>query len=224
MLSVLASTTEPLLRPRALRWLVLLGLLGADAAAAWLLPRDSPARPLANDVVLLLVIVGASNVWAQSGVRARDAAVLGLGLPVYDGMATSVLGQTGDLLRHVANGPFAPLVAWPLGPAEHWEAIGLGDLLLVASFPLVLRKAFGRSAGLLGLAVALGVLVTLLALPLAGTFPVMVVLGPLMALQYVGWMRSTGGERTTWQYQYAEAGRPPRANHVGLSYRIREQP
>jgi hypothetical protein len=52
--------------------------------------------------------------------------------------------------------------------------------------------------------VALGAIAALLALPLAGTFPVMVVLGPLMVIQYVWWIRRRGTERTTRQYLQAE--------------------
>ena len=35
-------------------------------------------------------------------------------------------------------------------------------------------------------------------------FPAMVVLGPLMVLQYAYWRRRCGTERTTWQYLQAE--------------------
>ena len=45
------------------------------------------------------------------------------------------------------------------------------------------------------------------------TFPVMVVLGPLMVAQYLTWIWQRGTERTTWQYLQAEprertTGRP----------------
>jgi len=43
-------------------------------------------------------------------------------------------------------------------------------------------------------------------------FPVMVVLGPLMVLQYAYWRRRRGKERTTWQYLQAE----PTPRWVGL--------
>ena len=33
-------------------------------------------------------------------------------------------------------------------------------------------------------------------------FPVMVVLGPLIVLQYGYWRRRQGPERTTWQYRH----------------------
>ncbi len=78
--------------------------------------------------------------------------------------------------------------------------IGLGDLLLATVFPLVLRKAFGRPAGITAIGLALAAIGMLLALPLQGVFPMMVVLGPLMGLQYLFWSRRRGQERTTWQY------------------------
>ena len=76
--------------------------------------------------------------------------------------------------------------------------------------PLVTRKAYGRRAGLISLLVTLVALTAVLAPPTLGllqdTFPVMVVLGPLMLLQYVWWRRHCGRERTTWQYLQAESG------------------
>jgi hypothetical protein len=37
------------------------------------------------------------------------------------------------------------------------------------------------------------------------TVRAMVALGPLMVAQYLFWNRRRGSERTTWQYQQAEA-------------------
>jgi hypothetical protein len=200
MLSILACTSEPVIRPRMLRWLLLVGLMGADVLAANLLPSDSSARYLANNVVLVLVAVGASNVWAQNGLRALDSVILGLGLAVYDLLATSVFGQTDDVLQRLAGLPFAPMVAWPTSTVGHWLSIGLGDVLLASLFPLVLCRAFGRAAGLMAFCVALSVPAILLALPAGATFPLMVVLGPAMGLQYVCWRWWNGAERTTHQY------------------------
>jgi hypothetical protein len=78
-----------------------------------------------------------------------------------------------------------------------------------------MRKAFGRTAGLVALVLAFAAIGTLLALPLQGLFPVMVVLGPLMVLQYLYWRRRQGRERTMWQYLQEEpvslhaVGAPP---------------
>jgi hypothetical protein len=41
-----------------------------------------------------------------------------------------------------------------------------------------------------------------------GLFPVMVVLGPLMLLQYLYWRRRRGQERTMWQYLQEEPMQP----------------
>src|SRR5712691_11028447 len=74
------------------------------------------------------------------------------------------------------------------------------------AFPLAMRKAFGRPAGLAAMTLTLVAIAGVLALPdlrgeqasplgalapLAehGAFPVMVVLGPLMLLQYFCWLR-----------------------------------
>jgi hypothetical protein len=98
-------------------------------------------------------------------------------------------------------------VAWPVA-GDTVLLIGLGDLLLAAVFPLVMRKAYGRTAGLTALLVALLALAGVLLLPVSGllqaTFPVMVVLGPLMVVQYIYWRRRNGRERTTQEYLQME--------------------
>jgi hypothetical protein len=206
-LSSLALVAEPVLRARWASGLAVLGLLTANVGVAWVCGPASPPLLGLNDVVLVAVVVGVANLWAQSGLKARDAALLGAALAIYDLLATSVLPLTTDLIARLAGLPFAPLVAWPSGEAR-WLGIGLGDLLLAAVWPLVLRRAFGRRAGLAALAGGLGALGGMLALValrlVSGTLPAMAVLGPLMVLQYFYWRRGRGGERTTWQYQQAE--------------------
>jgi hypothetical protein len=99
-------------------------------------------------------------------------------------------------------------VAWPGWVSGSWLSLGLGDLLLAAVFLLVMRKAFGRTAGILAMitgicAISLLTLSVAFGLP-AKAFPVMVVLGPLMVLQYFGWCRRRRNERTTREYMQAE--------------------
>ena len=88
---------------------------------------------------------------------------------------------------------------------------------MATAFPLVLRKAYGRRAGLVALAVGLAMITLLMILGAAGllpgVFPVMVLLGPLMVGQYTFWRHRLGPERTTWQYQQAE----PRSNYGKLA-------
>ena len=91
-----------------------------------------------------------------------------------------------------------------------WKLAGicLGDLILAAIFPLVMRKAFGRSAGILAMVlgfVTIGLLVvSVISGWLVGAFPVMVVLGPLMVIQYIYWHQRLEMERTTLQYLQTE--------------------
>ena len=197
-LSVLYFTWEPVLHARRATWLAVCALLTADLGTAFLLGVRSNGFFAVNDAVLVIVVGGISNLWAQSGMKARDAALLGAFLAVYDVLATSQLPLTSTLFAHLAGLPLAPLLSWDSGRGA--LGIGLGDLLLATVFPLVLRKAFGRSAGIIAMVLAPGAMGMLLALPLQGVFPVMVVLGPLMGLQYLFWRRYRGQERTTWQY------------------------
>jgi hypothetical protein len=158
--------------------------------------------------VLTLVTVALTNLWAQSGMKARDVAVLAGALTIYDVIATWQLPLTADLFRRLADLPFSPLIAWHIGSGGLWLGIGIGDLLLGTVFPLTMYKAFGRRSATWALAISLSSIGVVLALPsiaiIHQTFPVMIVLGPLILLQYVYSRRKWGPERTTGQYLRAE--------------------
>jgi hypothetical protein len=205
-LGILYFTLEPILHRRLFIWPVIGIVLGTDIGATVWFGEQSAAFFAVNNIVQVQVAVGITNTWAQSGMKARDAAILGGLLVVYDVLFTSVLPLMTDLIGRLGSLPFAPLVAWPTGVevTGQWLAIGLGDLLLATVFPLVLRKAYGRQAGLAALVLSAVALASILALPLQTPFPVMVVLGPLMVLQYLYWRRQHGPERKTWQYLQAE--------------------
>jgi hypothetical protein len=198
---------EPVLPAGWLTWLVTLGLVGLDLGTALYFGTTTVPFFAVNNLVLTLAIVAIANLWAQSGMTARNAAILGGALTVYDLIFTTQLPVMTDLFQRVAGLPFSPQVGWPVGDGR-WLGIGLGDLLLAAAFPLVVRKAFGRSAGLAALGLVLLALTIVLVLSdlelLAGTFPVMLLLGPLMVVQYAYWTHRRGPERTTWQYLEAE--------------------
>jgi hypothetical protein len=207
VLNVLYVALEPVLRARAAVWAATLALVaGAAGAARWAGAMGAPYFA-ANNIVLVAAIIGITNLWAQSGMRARDAALLGGALAVYDVIVTWQLGQSADLFGRLFGLPFAPILAWPAGAGSLWLGLGMGDMLLAAVFPLVMRKAFGRDAGAASLVGSLGLIVVLLAVVASGQlralFPVMVALGPLMLLQYAYWRRRRGPERTMWQYRHA---------------------
>jgi hypothetical protein len=216
MLGILYFTAQPVLVNRWAVWLVALSLLGADVGTNLYLGPTSAAFSLVNDAVLVLAVVGVTTLWAQSGMKASDVAVLAGALTFYDLVATSFLPLMNDLIWRLASIPFAPVIAWGAEPDR--VVVGLGDLLLVGVFPLVMRKAFGRSAGIAGVAINLGTLIaTMTILQLANvraTVPLMTVLGPLMVLQYAYWRRRRR-ERTTRQYLRAEP--PKRLRTVTLT-------
>jgi hypothetical protein len=216
-LSALNLLAEPLLPHRGPRWAALAGVGAAEFGAVLAPGRPGAALFLVNNVVTVLVAVAIANLWVQSGLRARDATILGAALAVYDYVATSRLSLMGDLLARVSELPFSPLLAWgitgpsaparPSGPDGSWFGLGLGDVLLATVYPLVHRKAYGRGAGLAAVAFSLGTLVGLALLAhlvAIETFPVMLVLGPLMVLQYAWCAARRGPERTTRQYLEAE--------------------
>jgi hypothetical protein len=202
-LGVLQLMLEPVLPSQWLVWALAAALVAADIALAVRAGTTSLGFAAINNVVLVLLVVGVTNLWAQSGLRARDLALLAAMLTLYDLIATSLLPLTDELIGRLAGLPFTPLLAWPTGEGG-WAGIGLGDLLLATVGPLVFRKAFGQTAGMAALAIALGAVAVVMGLPLTGwlrgTFPVMVVLGPLLVVQYLFWIRRRGTERTTARY------------------------
>ena len=204
---ILYVTLVPMLPPGAGVWCGILALVAAHLASWWRFGPTGATFALVNNVVLTVAVVGVSNVWAQSGMKARDAALLGGLLAIYDVVFTVQLPVMNDLLTRLAAVPFAPQVVWPTGDGQ-WVGLGLGDLLLATAFPLVRRKAFGQTAGLAASATSITTVGTLLGLAglgvLGGAFPAMVVLGPGMLLQYALWRYRQGQERTTWHYLRAE--------------------
>jgi hypothetical protein len=203
---------EPVLRLRSLIWLAAVGLVAVDVVVSLTLRAGSLWIVAVNDLALVALAVVVTNVLVQSGMRARDLAFLVSGLAVYDVIATTYLSLMGDLLRRLATLPFAPLVAWRQD--GRWLAIGLGDLLMVALAPLVLRKAFGRTAGIVSAVSSVAAVAAMLAALrlrwIDSDIPAMVVLGPLLLPQYAWWRLRRGRERRTWEYLEAE----PPANRV----------
>ena len=210
---------QPVLRGRWVAALLCLGLLGADVALAVGQGVTGAAFLLVNNAILVLVVVGATNLWAQSGMKARDAAILGGALAVYDAIATWQLPVMVKVLDRLLQLPLFPMIAWPVGRGTIPDVgsagglpqllgVGLGDILVATIFVLTMRKAFGRPAGLVAVAVTLATVVGALSLLSSGlvttAIPVMTFLGPLMIVQYGCWRRARHGERTTWQYLQAE--------------------
>jgi hypothetical protein len=209
-LSMLWFLVEPVTPWPVVRWGAAGGLVATDVILAWQAGTSSTAFLLVNDAVIVLVAVGVSVLWAQGGLRARDLAILAGAIAMYDLVATGFLPLTTEMIERLAGMPFLPMAVWPVEGGQ-WVGIGLGDLLMASVGPLVMRKAFGRSAGLIAMTIALAAIAVVMAAArwdaMPETFPTMIVLGPLMIAQYVWWAARRDSERTTREYLAAEPSR-----------------
>jgi hypothetical protein len=196
-ISILTSTLHPLFRHRTITWGVTLLLFGGNIAVWHMLGVTHPMSQLLNNSLIVIVVIGTVNTWAQAGMKAPHAVLLGVLLIVYDYIATAQTSMMGDVMQRLNALPFAPMLAW--GEGHTAAVLGLGDLLMVTLFPLVMLKGFGRSAGVLSLAIGICVLLALPLVAIGTLFPVMVVLGPVMLLQYLAWVwhqhKIRGGSR-----------------------------
>ncbi|MFC4050603.1 hypothetical protein ACFOY4_12975 [Actinomadura syzygii] len=206
-LSALQITLEPVIRGAVL-WGLCATLLGLDLALGLVVSVKGPAFLVVNNLIVVIVVVGVANLWAQSGLRASHTALFAAALVVYDAVTTWSFTVTLDLFVKLTKAPLFPLVGWGLTRVSTSYLVGLGDLLFVALFPLVMRKAYGRTAGLCALVAGLAALGLVFALVLndviGHTIPAMVFLGPLIVAQYLYWRLARGGERSTRQYLRAD--------------------
>ena len=200
--SILYTIWEPVLRARIAIWLVVLVSTGLDLTTAWWVGADHAVFVIINDLIVLLICIGVSNLWVQGGIKASNVIVLAAFLTLYDVIATSILPLMHDMMLRLTPLPFAPTVVW--GTGNGLVGIGLGDLILAATFPLVMYKAFSHRAGLLALLLMPCVIASMILLqiimPFKGVFPAMVFIGPTMILQYFFWRRHYKCEHTMWQY------------------------
>lgn len=212
-LSILWFVAEPVTTAVRAKW----GFAGGLVIGELLLAgygAGEVAFLLLNDAVILMMVVGVSNVWAQGGLRSRDLAIFAGGISVYDLIATGVFPLTTGMIERLSGFPFLPMVVWPSGENQ-WVGIGMGDLLMAAVGPLVIRKAFGWAAGLTAVVIALGAIAGVLLVSrwsaMPETFPTMIVLGPMMIAQHLCLCRRYGSERTYALYLLRE---PAIARHV----------
>jgi hypothetical protein len=198
LVSVLYLVAEPILPGPRTRWLVVLALLGMDIGTATAVGPSSAWFRAVNDIVLVLGVVGAANLWAQEGMKARHLAALAAFLTVYDFVATVSLPLMNEVLARMATQPLAPELAWA-SVGDVSLRLGLGDVLVAALAPLVMRKAFGDAAGLTALGLMIGALGVMLAPPIAtmlgNAFPAMIVLAPVMLVEWAFCVHRHGDEQ-----------------------------
>ncbi|MFD9789520.1 hypothetical protein ACFWXK_01055 [Streptomyces sp. NPDC059070] len=172
--------------------------LGAVVLAAHL-AGWVPLRIAAGDLLLALAVIGVSNLWAQTGMTAGQVAALAGLLAPYDLLATGLTSVTAQLVQHFAGMPLGPMLAVNDGTSP--IGAGLGDCLMLALWPLVAAKAFGRAAGWSGAVTGLLVVSVVLAGAVDGRVhggvPLLTGLGPCIVAQYAYWRIRRGPERRT---------------------------
>ncbi|HEU5473394.1 MAG TPA: hypothetical protein VFV67_22350 [Actinophytocola sp.] len=164
---------------------------------------QSTAFVVLNDIAIALLVVGVCNIWAQSGVRARDVAVFACAVSVFDLVAVWLMPLMLEFFSQVRALPFAPMLA--VGTGDAAVVLGLGDLLFVVLWPLVAVKAFGGRAGLVAAAGTLGCVVALAIAFSTNVFtvavPAMVFVAPVIVVQYLLLRRRHPAERSTGEYR-----------------------
>jgi hypothetical protein len=153
---------------------------------------------IVNDVIVGAAVVGVCNLWAQSGAQASSIAVLAGVLAIYDPVATWASPLMRDLFVRLTGQPFAAM----LSLTGHVRfRLGLGDILMLALWPAVLAKAYGRGAAWLGaffgLATLFGIELAFAANWLGSNtlIAVMSIYGPLIVGQYLFLRVRCGRER-----------------------------
>jgi hypothetical protein len=206
-LVILQFTLAPLTRGR-LAWLIALAIVVANIALALRGGGGETREPVFfafNNIVIVVLVLGVANLWAQAGLRAREVFLFAMLLTVYDVVAVTWFPAMVEFFFRVVQLPFAPAVAWGDGPGL--VGVGIGDLLVIALWVVVTEKAYGTRAAILagasGVAAVGAILMGFWLGWVTEPVPAMIVLGPMVVLQYLLLRRIYGPERSTGGYSAA---------------------
>lgn len=187
MFTVLQVTLSPVVGGRGA--IAAAAALCAGDVTAYLLGQDWTLLVL-NDLLLVILVVGAVNMWVQVAISPAQVAALAAALTVYDTLATGLTSLTSDFVARLDGLPFAPMLATRYGADPSFT--GLGDCLMLALWPLVALRAYGRRAAWWGAAPAVLLIAGSTAAVVAGSgpLPLLSYLGPLIVAQWLYWRRA----------------------------------
>lgn len=135
---------RPLLRPRYL-WPLIFALVVINIVVTETLLGTRAGWQLywgLTDVVVLLSVVGITNLYVQGGMRLRHVAWFAFLLAFYDSFFTFVVPIIPKLADRFEGQPLDASIGFALGPYN--ANIGLGDLLVYGLFILAAYKGFGK--------------------------------------------------------------------------------
>lgn len=175
---------------------------------------------IVNDAFIIVAVIGVVNLWTQTGMSAAHVTGLAAVLTCYDIGATWIGALTQQFLAKVATEPFLPMLAVIGG--QNPGGLGLGDCLMLAMWPAVLIKAFGKRPALVGALFGLTVAVVIQFafhdhwVGFYAVIPTMSIVGPLIILQYVLLRRRFGKERRTADWRAGKAHQGDDPSRAGL--------
>ncbi|MER5730665.1 hypothetical protein ABT084_20430 [Streptomyces sp. NPDC002138] len=194
---------QPVIGNGRLRWALIAVLIASVLVSHLAFGESAPPYWVANSCVVGLVVVSATNLNVQGGMRLKNVAWFLLLLAAYDAFFAWVVPLTEELSEAIQGYPFAPAAGLRVGE-DLGAVVGMGDLLAYALFTTCAYKAYGKPGlrvGILLVAVfgAVGP-VAALHLVTAATghapalIPAQVIFGPAAFLGHL-YLRRRGPER-----------------------------
>ncbi|MFI8338679.1 hypothetical protein ACIF8W_01120 [Streptomyces sp. NPDC085639] len=133
---------QPLIGNGRLRWALIALLIASVLVCHLAFGETAPPYWVANSVVVVLIVVSATNLNVQGGMRLKNVAWFLLALTAYDAFFAWVVPLTQQLSDAVQGYPYAPAAGLRIGE-DLGAVVGMGDLLAYALFTTTAYKAYG---------------------------------------------------------------------------------
>ncbi|MCB5183285.1 hypothetical protein [Streptomyces antimicrobicus] len=134
----------PLVGDGRLRWALIAALIASVLVCHRAFGETAAPYWVANSCVVGLVVVSATNLNVQGGMRLRNVAWFLLALAAYDAFFAWVVPLTEELSDAVQGYPYAPAAGLRIGE-DLGAVVGMGDLLAYALFTTAAYKAYGKA-------------------------------------------------------------------------------